>query len=154
MSYPENIKTFLTEIADYIETPTESKGVLFVPIKKSIFRNPDIFIPFIHGKIDVLKDNPNWKKYCSFSICYPIGFTIDLALVHRERLAQVFNKISKEETQESIKFLSEIGWTDEQFQREYEVSGITLYRYRRGKFQQRKATKAAEPGGGCLDGSQ
>jgi hypothetical protein len=137
-------REFLEGIKDFTEAPIEKKGVLFAAIKKEVLDNPDQFIPFFRNHIIPLRKNPNLQKYFKFSLENPVGFTFDLTLLHRERLSKVFNKVTKEETQESIKFLTEIGWNDEQFQREYGVATITLWRYQSGKFQKGKQ-KAKEP---------
>lgn len=50
---------------------------------------------------------------------------------HTNRLKAAFQRVTREEVAESIAFLAENGWNDEKFTKEFNVSGTTLWRYRK-----------------------
>jgi len=142
-NYPDNVKNFIEEIAPFVETPIQTRGILLIPIKLKVLADPDKFIPFFKDQVVPLKERLNLQRYFKLSVTTnPPGFAIDLALMHREKLASAFKKVPQPEIQESVKFLTDLcGWSEEQFQREYGISAVTLYRYRTGKFQGKRKDK-------------
>lgn len=147
MTYPEKVNQFLEEIKEYIDTPEQRNGLLIIPVKEDVVQDADKFIPFYKEKAVPLQQKLGLEKYCSLSLRNPInriGFSINLAGLHADRLAIVFNKVTPQEVTESIKFLSDCGWNDLEFAKQYHVSPITLWRYKSGKFQGKRKGKEAE----------
>jgi hypothetical protein len=153
-TYPENVTAFLNEIKDSIDEPKEIAGVLYIPARKEIADHFDNFVS-LRNRAFSLAERLALKPFVALSFVNPvnkIGFQlelsklnkvatttstcnnlIDLEKEHVERLNMAFQKVSVDHIAESVKFLSDHGWTDARFMKTFNISSVTLWRYKNRK---------------------
>ena len=159
-NYPKNADLFLGEIAGYINEPSQVNGVLLVPLKRSVLSRCETLsdcrshvseVARVLGlsdilsfslfnennqvepvyKIDLSRSNGNY-----FKLDYPLTQVtpatpiFDMEKLHIEKLKTAFHEVSPNEIKESIQFLCEKGWTDNDFTREFNISKTTIWRYK------------------------
>ena len=163
--YPENVRTFIHEMAEYISQPQEIDGSLILPIRKEMIADPNVFHSFCHVTALPLAEHLKLKDYFKLSFEPPIGFRINLKImllvnaseeneeptsnfddpiqIHIDRLKTAFQRVSPEEIAESVKVLAENGWDDTRFAEDFNMSPASIWRYRNGKSQRKKQNKAS-----------
>jgi hypothetical protein len=124
-----NLEAFITEIkvTEMFESISEKDGLLSIKLRHELFNDPAKAMPFLK-MANLTVRNLHLENY--IKMYSAAEYTVDLSLLHEDRLRDFFHKdTSQMDVTSSIDYLQKLGWTEKQFS-ELGLSRASFYRYR------------------------
>jgi hypothetical protein len=122
------LQEFMGQLQEYCEQPIKEADGLTCRLRKATYEDPETFREFLNFIREHRTQFPNYNV--EFNIK---NLTVDLgeAFFHANRLAEFFKKpIAQKDVLESMKYLLELGWTEENFA-SLGVSHTSFFRYQK-----------------------